>query len=353
MSKLSRGNTYVLKQRDARGIVTALYILDPMRVRPLVSPDGSVFYSLQWDNLSGLKMGENLVVPADEIIHDRMNCLFHPLVGIPPLYACGVAAQQGINIQTSSSYFFGNGSRPSGVLTAPGAISDETAKRLKDYWDTNYSGVNAGKTAVLGDGLTYEPMSVTATDAQLIEQLKWTADVVCSVFHVPAFKAGVGTLPTYQNAAILNQIYYSDCLQSHIEQMEACIDEGLGLDTPVQGRQMGVELDLDSLLRMDTATQATVEGSLVTAAVKSPNEARRRFDLPPVPGGDSPMMQQQNWSLKQLADRDVVKDASNVAAPEPAPEPNNEDAEALQNAMTAAVIHHARAEASKRIHHAA
>ena len=40
MSKLSRGNTYVLKQRDARGIVTALYILDPMRVRPLVSPDG-------------------------------------------------------------------------------------------------------------------------------------------------------------------------------------------------------------------------------------------------------------------------------------------------------------------------
>lgn len=197
LSKLTRGNAYVLKQRDNRGVVVALYVLDPCRVKPLVATDGSVFYELSRDNLSGLEGDKNVTVPASEIIHDRMNCLFHPLVGISPLYACGIAAQQGINIQSSSNSFFANGSRPGGILTAPGAISDETAKRLKDTFDTNFTGDNAGKTAVLGDGLKYEPMAVTAADAQLIEQLKWTADVVCSVFHVPAFKAGVGTLPTY------------------------------------------------------------------------------------------------------------------------------------------------------------
>ena len=45
-SKLLHGNTYVLKERDARGVVTALYILDPARVTPLVTPDGAVYYQL-------------------------------------------------------------------------------------------------------------------------------------------------------------------------------------------------------------------------------------------------------------------------------------------------------------------
>ena len=237
-SKLSRGNTYVLKQRDARGIVTGLYILDPSRVTPLVSDDGSVFYQLGDDNLSNID--EYVIVPAREIIHDRMNCLFHPLVGLSPIYACGLAAIQGLAAQKNSTRFFTNMSRPSGVLVAPGSISKETADKLKEKWEANYSGDNFGKVAVLGDGLKYEHISMTAAEAQMLEQLKWTAEVVCSCFHIPPFKVGVGAMPTYQNAEVLNQIYYSDCLQSLIEQFEACMDEGLGLDVPTNGRMMGI-----------------------------------------------------------------------------------------------------------------
>jgi len=36
------------------------------------------------------------------------------------------------------------------ILSAPGAISDETAARLKTHWDANYTGNNAGKVAVVG-----------------------------------------------------------------------------------------------------------------------------------------------------------------------------------------------------------
>src|SRR5690606_33741915 len=156
----------------ARGVVAALYLLDPATVTPLVSESGDVFYQLQADNLSGVP--QSVVVPASEIIHDRFNCLFHPLVGPSPIYACGLAATQGLRIQNNSARFFGNMSRPSGILTAPGAISDETAARLKASWEANYSGENIGKVAVLGDDLKYQPMSVTPEDAQLIEQLKWT-----------------------------------------------------------------------------------------------------------------------------------------------------------------------------------
>src|SRR5690606_24719413 len=125
-----------------------------------------VFYELHADNLAGVR--ERLVVPAREIIHDRFNCFFHPLVGLSPIFAGGLAAMQGLAIQNDSTLFFQNGAQPGGILTAPGHISDETAARLKTYWDTNFSGKNAGKVAVVGDGLTYSAMRAKAVDSQLI-----------------------------------------------------------------------------------------------------------------------------------------------------------------------------------------
>ena len=92
LSKLSRGNTYVLKARDNRRVVNALYVLDPRRVQPMIADDGSVFYRLSTDDLNVRAV--ELMVPATEIIHDRMNC-DHWLVGVPPIYASGLAAMQG------------------------------------------------------------------------------------------------------------------------------------------------------------------------------------------------------------------------------------------------------------------
>jgi HK97 family phage portal protein len=303
-SKLARGNAYALKGRDQRGVVTSLYLLDPCRCFPLVAPSGEVFYELREDNLANLE--ESVVVPASEIIHDRMNCLFHPLVGLSPIFACGLVATQGLSIQSNSSLFFQGMSRPGGILTAPGSISDATAARIKAYWEENFSGANFGRTAVLGDDLKYQPLTITAQDAQLIEQLKYTAEMVCSVFHVPPFKLGIGQMPTYQNAELLNSIYYSDCLQSQIEQMEACLDDGLGIGQgrPKEGRTLGVELDVASLLRMDTATAIDTLAKGVGGGIVAPNEARKRLDLPPVQGGDTPYLQQQNYSLEALDERD-------------------------------------------------
>jgi HK97 family phage portal protein len=309
-SKLAQGNTYALKQRDNRGIVTALYILDPLRCQPLVAPDGSVYYQLSQDDLNNIE--SSIVVPASEIIHDRMNCLFHPLVGVSPIYASGLAANHGLSMQRDSSRFFNNGARPGGVLTAPGSISDETAKRLKDHWDAQYTGPNAGKVAVVGDGLKFEPMRSTAVDSQLIEQMKISAEVVCSAFHVPAFKIGAGTIPAGQKVEDLNQIYYSDCLQTHIESMELCLDEGLALPD-----RYGIELDLEGLLRMDTSTLYATLGTGVKNSLLAPNEARKKIGLKPLEGGNSIYLQQQNYSLEALARRDAQADPFSTASTTP------------------------------------
>src|SRR5690606_12640756 len=85
VSKLSQGNAYILKARDERNVVVAMYPLDPFRVKPLVSDSGKVYYELQTSNLNLIpENGSPLIVPARDIIHDREICLFHPLIGVPP-----------------------------------------------------------------------------------------------------------------------------------------------------------------------------------------------------------------------------------------------------------------------------
>ena len=325
LSKLCHGNTYALKARDGRGVVVALYILDPYRVTPLVAPDGSVFYQLSQDELNTLT--QPITVPAREIIHDTCCPLFHPLVGVTPIYAAGYPAIQGLNTRSASDKFFQNGSKPGGVLSAPGAISQETAARLKAYWDTNFSGDNVGKIAVLGDGLKYEAMSLTAEQSQLVEQLQMTDEDICKTFHVPRYKVGVGDDPTYNNVAALNQAYYSDCLQKHLEKLEIKLDEGLELTT-VPGRTLGVEFERDDLIQMDAATRVETAGKAIGAGA-SPNEVRRRWlDFGPVEGGETPYLQEQYWPLRLLAARDLPERAPTEPAelPEEEPEDDAEDA---------------------------
>jgi len=303
-SLLIHGNTYVLKERDSRGLVVALYVLDPLRTRPMVASNGDVYYSLSQDALSGVEQTD-IVVPAQEIIHDRINTLYHPLVGLSPLSASARAAGQGLSVQANSESFFSNGSNPGGILTFEGNLGDEERDKLTRDWEANYSGPNYGRVAVLGGAFKYMPMQVmSAVDADLIEQLRWTAENVCMAFKVPAYMINAGTPPAYNNIEALNQQYYSQCLQVLIESIELRCDEGLELPKPY-----GTEFDIDALLRMDTTSRMVAAEKFVGSGAGSPNEARKRFfDLPPVEGGDTPYLQEQNFSLSALSKRDAMAD---------------------------------------------
>lgn len=298
-SKLLHGNAYAFKIRDGNGLIIGLKLIDPQRVKVLIADDDSVFYQLN-GNANLQQSGNALTIPAREMIHDRGICLNHPLVGVSPIAAAALAASQGMAIQSASSKFFANGSKPSGVLTAPGAISPEVAERLKASWDAKYTGDNAGKTAVLGDGLRFETMTMTAVDSQLLEQLQFTDKQVCTAFGVPAWKVGIGEMPTYNGGEAGQLHYYQTTIQSLLETAELCLDIGLELSNDQR-----TEFDTKELLRLDTATRFEGYAKAIGAGWMAPNEARKAEGLAPVVGGDSPMIQQQNYSLAALAKRDL------------------------------------------------
>jgi hypothetical protein len=96
-----------------------------------------------------------------------------------------------------------------------------------------------------------------------------------------------------------------------MEAIEGLLDDGLGLESA----GYGTEFALDDLLKMDTATQYKTYGDGVKNGILAPNEGRQKLNLPPVKGGDTPYLQQQNYSLEALAKRDAKADPFATAKP--------------------------------------
>lgn len=328
LSKLMYGNTYVLKGRDARGVVNRLYVLHPTCIKALVAEDGSVFYGLQRDDLVGLtdevledlkeRYGE-IAIPSSEIIHDRMNPLWHQLVGVSPLYACGNSATLGAAIQGNSTKFFQNKAMPGGMLTAQGSISDETAARLKATFESNFGGDNVGKLLVVGDGLEFKSFSVDPDKSQTKEQFDNAVADVARAFRYPLWKLG-GAMPPYTKPDQAQTLYYMDCLQEHMEAIEECLNNGLELPAGIK-----TEFDIEGLMRMDT--QSLYESNNAAKGWMKLDEQRRRANLGPLDkGGNTVYLQHQDYSVEALAKRDAKDDPfsntdSATGLPKPAKAP--------------------------------
>lgn len=299
-SKLLHGNTYALKQRRGSRI-EALHILDPRQVEPLVDEQsGAVFYRLKTSHLAGVH--EDVIVPAREIIHDRGLTPFHPLIGVSPLLAAGLAASSGLAILGNTADFFKNACNVSGLILAGDGLPAGKADEIKANFEAKYTGKNSGKVGVLAGGLKFQQLTMSAVDAQLLEQLNWSAQDVARAFHMPAWKIGCGNSAPYTSNEATNLSYYADCLQNLIEAFELCLDEGLNLAPDER-----TECDVDALLRMDTTTRYAAYTQAIGGGWMKPNEARAREGLPPVDGGDTCYMQQQNFALAALANRSTTE----------------------------------------------
>lgn len=353
LSKLIQGNTYVLKGRDARGVVTRLYVLDPCRVMPMIAENGDVYYQLNYSSAQNLLPmdypAQQMVLPASEIIHDRLNTFHHQLIGVPPLCAAHWPAAKNLNILKNATQFFANASQPGGILTAPAGMTDADAAAVKKFWDENYSGDNRGKIAVLGADMKFTSFAMNNADSQLVEQMQYSDRQICQPFGIPPYIVGVGEIPAGLKVDDVTNTYYSLALQAHIEAMEILLSEGMAV-SPLR-----VELDLDPLLRMDTAKRGEVWGKLANDGIATPNEGREQFGLDPLEGGDTVYMQQQDYPLDQVRQNKITQPAPPAPPPAPAPPAPDGDPETNESkaAVIGAVMHYTRAQYAERMRHAA
>ncbi len=87
------------------------------------------------------------------------------------------------------------------------------------------------------------------------------------------------------------------------------------MDSVELNNKFEVEFNLKGLIRMDSTSQMAYLNIGISSSIISPNEARAELGYSPVEGGDSPMIQQQNYSLAALAARDATNPLAVIPEP--------------------------------------
>lgn len=301
-SKLTTGNACILLFRDARGFPNEMYVLDPRKTQVLVDDtEGNIFYRLGRDALNNVN--NELVVSSRDIIHDRCLTIWHPLVGVSPLFAASMDAMIGGRIQMNTETFFRNMSRTSGLLVTPNKIEATIAKRLQTEWENNYSGRGMGRVAVLSNGLDYKGIDqMSAVDSELIALLRWTKEEIAMIYRVPDYKLGSLNKVTYRNTEQMQRDYVNQCLMDHITDIEQCFNKAFELPEGVS-----VAFDLTQLYRAETDSRYKNLQTALQSGFMSINEARFSEDLPPVTGGEEPRVQMQDIPLSAATGENLLK----------------------------------------------
>ena len=102
------------------------------------------------------------------------------------------------------------------------------------------------------------------------------------------------------------------------------VEQGRDAELACLKSDLGVEFDVENLLRMDGSTQADYITKLVGGGVMTPNEARANFGLKPIDGGNTVYMQQQDIPMSVAAAQTQHPNA--VREQEPPPSANDDEA---------------------------
>jgi Phage portal protein/Collagen triple helix repeat (20 copies) len=211
------------------------------------------------------------------------------LRGESPLRAAYLAVAANNAMMTQAAAFYGNQSRPSGVLQTDLTLAPAQVTELRARWDEQAKGLAAGGTPILTSGLKFQPITVSAADAQFAEAMKLSDQQIAEVFRVPLAIIGSEAQPMGSTEALM-AFWISNGLGFALNQVELAIDRLFGV-AKIDGEYS--ELDTSILLRsafkdrMDGLTKA------VQGGIYSPNEARALESLPAAEDGDEPRVQQQ------------------------------------------------------------
>lgn len=275
-SWMLRGNAWgLVTERDTAGRATKIDILNPDFVtyyrRGLLGP------------MSYRVLGEEMQLyqAGGDLWHAPYHIVPGYPVGLSPIEFGAQALGLSLAAEEFASRWFGDGATPSAVLTSDQVIDDVTAEGIKARFLDALRGKR--EPLVLGKGLSYESISVTAEESQFLSTIKATRTTVAQFFGLQVALDLVGgesgSSMTYSNVEQQNLNVLLYAASPIIRRLEE-------LYTNLTPRPFYIRADLSPLLRVDARTQNEIDATDVRAGTRSPNEIRHGRNLAPVEGGD-------------------------------------------------------------------
>jgi len=264
------GNFYWLISRNGRGETVNLEVLNPFEVMIQTDDYGNALYYtyrgvIKYE-LSDLYHGGMMAVPG--------NAYY-----LGPIQSCQAELLNARDTRDYASKWFTDSGIPSGVLKSDQMLSPDQAQAAKDAWNATAGAKNG--TAVLGNGLNWQPVYLSPRDSMYIEAQGWNVQQVARLFGIPAnmLMASVdGNSMTYTNMEQEQMAFVRYTLSQYIIEIESAL-------TYLTTRGTMVKMNVDSLLRSDTLTRYQAHQIAIASGWMTIDEVRAIEDMPTL-GGD-------------------------------------------------------------------
>lgn len=278
MSLLLHGTAYVYTGRNGTGEVAELLATDPAKTTP-TRQNGRLSYEVRADD------GQVLTLGPSQMFHIPARSWPGQIAGISPLEAARRMLGTGLGSQEFAERYFGQGFSSAGIVEVPEGVdvTPEQARELKEDFQRLSSGLKrAHLPAVLTQGATWKPNTVTPEQAQFLESRKFSVAEIARWFRVPPHLIGDVERSTSWGTGIEEQniAFVQHTLRPWLELVEGYLTRHL-LVSPAF-----VKFNVDSLLRGDIEKRNRAFATGRQWGWLSVNEIREKDDMPPVEGGD-------------------------------------------------------------------
>ena len=208
-------------------------------------------------------------------------------LGLDAIFQAREAIGLAIATEETHARLHSNGARPGGILTTDKTLTDVSRARLRAaFTDANGGVAQAFKTAVLDDGMKWQPLSMTGVDSQHLETRRYQVEEICRSLRVfPQMVGYSDKTATFASAEAFFQAHVTYSLQPWLERWEESIWRDL-LDDDVS---LSAKFSVQSFLRGNTAQRAAFYTSGVVNGWFTRNEVRGWEELNPLPGLDAPL----------------------------------------------------------------
>ncbi|MFG1463428.1 phage portal protein [Xanthobacter sp. DSM 24535] len=204
--------------------------------------------------------------------------------GVAPLTTAREAIGFALVMEQHGARLFGNGARPSGILSLKDRADPETIRKIREAWLLAHGPGKSGGTAIVGNEATYTQLTLTSVDAQYLELRQFQILEVARAFRVPPHMLYELGRATWSNVGDMGQEFLTYSLLPWLEVWTGAIRRACF--TPEERGEYLAEFLVDDLLRADLASRADAYQKLIASRVLNPNEARAMENRPPYAGGE-------------------------------------------------------------------
>ena len=307
------GNAYSQIIRNGKGEIVALYPLMPGKMSVERDEKGQLYYryNRMGDEPPTMDGGAVILMPEDVLHIPGLG--FDGLVGYSPISMTKNAIGLALAAEEYGSRFFSNGAAPAGVLEHPGGIKD--VSKLRESWNETFGGSrNAGKVAILEEGLHFNPISMSPQDSQLLETRQYQLNEIARIFRIPPHMLADLSKATFSNIENQSLDFVKYTLDPWVNRWEKAMQRSL-LNAD-EKRRYEVRFNVDGLLRGDYKSRMEGYAVGINNGFMCPNDVRRLegWDLIPAEkGGDEFLIQ---GAMIKLADAGIYADKDGNSAKE-------------------------------------